>query len=83
MPLMLLLWSLLPLLLLSGCGGASPSDRPTIQSDPSAYVLQSIVHPLGLEPNYTPYGTPVNAGTSGEYDRWIRPDAVSDYRIDR
>lgn len=71
---------LLPFLLLSSCGVVSPSKQNhAIQSDRSAYVLQSVVHPLGWEPNYTPYGTPVNAGTSGEYDRWIRPDAVSDY----
>lgn len=66
---------------LTGCGVNDPQspDHLGTQSDSSAYVLQSIVHPLGLEPNFTPYGTPVNAGTSGEYDRQIRPDAISDY----
>ncbi|HZG15988.1 MAG TPA: hypothetical protein VE710_13300 [Candidatus Bathyarchaeia archaeon] len=68
---------------LAGCGvndDPQSTDHLGTQSDSSAYVLQSIVHPFGLEPNFTPYGTPVNAGTSGEYDRQIRPDAVSDYR---
>ncbi|WNC13198.1 hypothetical protein [Brevibacillus brevis] len=75
MPLLLLL----AVCLLTGCQAASPTDRSFIQSDRHYYYQQSVVHPLGLEPNVTPYGTPVNAGTSGEYDRWIRPDAVSRY----
>ncbi|WP_134686426.1 hypothetical protein [Brevibacillus migulae] len=78
MPIILLL---LLLGFLAGCGPNTPPsvNNLSTQSDPNAYVLQSVVHPLGWEPNFTPYGTPVNAGTSGEYDRSIRPDAISDY----
>lgn len=65
--------------LLAGCSATPAEDRSYIQSDPRYYYQQSVVHPQGLEPNVTPYGPPVNASTSGEYDRWVRPDAVSDY----
>lgn len=69
---------LLPLL--GGCANA-PEDEsnPAVQSDRSAYILQGYVDPAGMEPNYTPYGTPVNAGTNSDYGRPIRPDSVSDY----
>jgi hypothetical protein len=77
MPL-ILLWLVL---LLAGCGAESLPGNPSVFSDPTLYVQQSVVHPLGLEPNATPYGTPTNAGTTGEYDRYIRPDALSLYPI--
>ncbi|MDR7316529.1 hypothetical protein [Brevibacillus nitrificans] len=66
-------------LFLVGCAGNTAEERSYIQSDRHFYYQQSVVHPFGLEPNVTPYGPPVNASTSGEYDRWIRPDAVSQY----
>ena len=65
--------------LLGGCTPDNQADRSFIQSDRNFYYQQNVVHPLGHEPNATPYGPPVNASTSGEYDRWIRPDAVSHY----
>lgn len=67
------------LLLVAGCTPDDQVDRSFIQSDRQYYYQQNVVHPFGWEPNATPYGPPVNASTSGEYDRWIRPDAVSHY----
>lgn len=74
---MLVVLLLLPL---SGCA-SDPADEnnPVVQSDRSAYLIQSYVDPAGLEPNYTPYGTPANAGTNSDYGRSLRPDSVSDY----
>ncbi|MDH6352245.1 hypothetical protein [Brevibacillus sp. 1238] len=66
-------------LLLGGCTTADGQERSYIQSDRNLYYQQSVVHPLGQEPNATPYGTPANAGTSSDYDSWIRPDAISRY----
>jgi hypothetical protein len=68
-------------LLLAGCGAEPQPGNTSLYSDPTLYYQQSIVHPLGLEPAATPYGTPTNAGTAGEYDRFIRPDALSRYPI--
>jgi ABC-type oligopeptide transport system substrate-binding subunit len=65
--------------LLVGCTPGANEEKSYIQSDRQLYYQQSVVHPEGLEPNATPYGTPTNASTAGEYDRWIRPDAVSYY----
>lgn len=65
--------------LLAGCVPGPPAERPSIQSDRQFYYQQNVVYPHGMEPNATPYGTPTNAGTAGEYDRWIRPDALSRY----
>ncbi|KNB72978.1 hypothetical protein ADS79_09740 [Brevibacillus reuszeri] len=65
--------------LLAGCTPDNQTDRSFIQSDRNFYYQQNVVHPQGMEPNATPYGPPVNASISGEYDRWIRPDAVSRY----
>lgn len=76
MPILLLLLLVLPT---SGCSLADSPDRSYIQSDRELYYQQSVVHPLGLEPNATPYGTPANAGTSSDYNRPIRPDAISRY----
>ncbi|MED4586811.1 hypothetical protein [Brevibacillus choshinensis] len=73
-----LLW-LVAICILTGCSTNPAEDRSFIQSDRHYYYQQSVVHPQGMEPNVTPYGPPVNASTSGEYDRWIRPDAVSRY----
>ncbi|GAA4703210.1 hypothetical protein GCM10023228_03670 [Brevibacillus fulvus] len=64
--------------LLTGC---QPTSRPgtTSYSDPNYYYQQSVVRPDGSEPNVTPYGPPVNSGTSTDYDRPLRRDAISDY----
>jgi hypothetical protein len=76
MPLILLML----ILLLAGCQAAPPhTANPAAPPDRSAYLLQSDVHPLGWEPDFTPYGTPTNAGTSSDYNRSIRVDAVSRY----
>ncbi|MFY0545726.1 hypothetical protein [Brevibacillus sp. H7] len=64
---------------LTGCSKETQPANPAIYSDPAMYYQQSIVHPYGLEPNATPYGTPTNATTAGEYDRPLRIDAVSNY----
>jgi|GEM_PF-889619 len=64
--------------LLTGCQAAGPQN-PAVQSDRNFYYPLSVVHPQGLEPNVTPYGTPTNAGTSTDYGRSLRPDAVSVY----
>lgn len=53
-------------LLLGGCTTADGQERSYIQSDRNLYYQQSVVHPLGQEPNATPYGTPANAGTSSD-----------------
>ncbi|QRG66074.1 hypothetical protein [Brevibacillus choshinensis] len=73
-----LIW-LVAVCMLAGCSANPTKDRSFIQSDRHYYYQQNIVHPQGMEPNVTPYGPPVNASTSGEYDRWIRPDSVSQY----
>jgi len=72
----------LALLLAGGCSQPTPAD-PAVYSDPAAYYPQSVVHPLGMEPNVTPYGTPANATGAGEYDRSLRPDSVSNYLLPR
>ncbi|MGF9825234.1 hypothetical protein ABE430_20835 [Brevibacillus agri] len=76
MPLLVLL---LLVLFTGECSPAGWQDRSYIQSDRELYYQQSVVHPLGLEPNATPYGTPANAGTASDYNSWIRPDAISRY----
>ncbi|NGQ95359.1 hypothetical protein G3578_09345 [Brevibacillus sp. SYP-B805] len=70
---------LMLILLLAGCQATPPAADPAVPSDRSAYLLQSDVHPLGGEPDFTPYGTPTNMGTSSDYNRSIRIDAVSNY----
>lgn len=76
------MWRCLVLLLfvLSGCqSSAVRINDYTIYGDRNYYYQQSVVHPLGLEPNATPYGTPANAGANSDYNRTLRPDAISDY----
>jgi hypothetical protein len=65
--------------LLAGCAPNAGATHPLQESDHHLYYQQSVILPHGLEPNATPYGTPANAGTAGEYDRPLRPDAVSRY----
>jgi hypothetical protein len=72
---------LLVSVLIGGCSGEPTPGNPAVYSDPAAYHLQSVVHPHGLEPNVTPYGTPTNAAGAGEYDRPLRTDAVSNYLL--
>ncbi|MEJ8546800.1 hypothetical protein [Brevibacillus borstelensis] len=70
--------------MLTGCTLAnnSPEQLRTnavLQSDRSMYYQQNVILPPGMEPNATPYGTPANSGTAGEYGRTLRRDAVSHY----
>jgi len=64
---------------ISGCSAQNVQNESRIQGQRQYYYQQNVVRPDGLEPNVTPYGPPVNATVSSEYDRWIRPDAVSRY----
>ncbi len=68
-----------------GCSplAARQPGSPAIESDRSAYYQQSVVLPDRPEPNLTPYGTPANTGTSSDYGRSLRPDAVSVYPFGR
>lgn len=71
---------LLVLLSLTGCQSYSAKQiDPSVHSDRSYYYQQSVVHPNGFVPDFTPYGTPTNLGTATDYDRPVRPDAISDY----
>jgi hypothetical protein len=70
--------------MLAGCTPAneSPGQMRTnavLDSDRSMYYQQNVLLPPGMEPNATPYGTPANSGTAGEYGRSLRKDAVSHY----
>lgn len=69
---------------LAGCAADQEKADPLrtnaiLQSDRTMYYQQNVLLPPGTEPNATPYGTPTNFGTAGEYGRTIRPDAVSSY----
>ncbi len=77
MPFLLAIAALLAVL--AGCSTQPDPANPAAYSDPTLYYHQSIVHPFGMEPNATPYGTPTNGSTAGEYDRPLRIDAVSNY----
>ncbi|MFM1653959.1 hypothetical protein ACI7RC_17930 [Brevibacillus sp. B_LB10_24] len=69
-------------LVLSGCGtwtAKSTRYDQVIHSDRSFYFNQSGVLPDRPEPNFTPYGTPSNFGTSSLYQRTLRLDSLSDY----
>ncbi|USG67266.1 hypothetical protein NDK47_08330 [Brevibacillus ruminantium] len=78
------IWLLLLAITLTGCVSAGKSPDPArtnavLNSDKNMYYQQSVVLPMGMEPNATPYGTPANFGTAGEYDRPLRSDSVSHY----
>ncbi|MGG3887146.1 hypothetical protein [Brevibacillus panacihumi] len=64
---------------IGGCSAKTVQDESLIQDQQQYYYQQNVIRPNGSEPNVTPYGPPINATISSEYDRWIRPDAVSRY----
>jgi hypothetical protein len=69
-------------LVLSGCGTRTAKIKQydqVIHSDRNFYFNQGGVLPDRPEPNFTPYGTPTNFGTSSLYERTLRPGSLSVY----